>query len=108
MKFFRWSDLPRDTSFFAVIDEKPALAVSLILTNSKIAWLEAFVGNPDADKEKRRAATKELLKYLESIASGFGATKIICMGPCPALTSYYEGLGFKKTATVDTLLKEIC
>lgn len=107
MKFFRWTDLPQDTSFFATVDDVPVLACSLILTNSGMAWLEGFVGNPEAAGPARREATKAFLEFLEHVAKSHGARKILCMGPCPELTAYYESIGFRKTATVDTLIKEI-
>lgn len=107
IKFFKWSDLPEDTSYVAFVDDKPALAVSLILTNSKLAWIEAFVGNPDVKPEERRPVTKKLLAYLEDIAKSFGAKKLFCMSPNPLLTGYYNSLGFKKTESVEALIKEI-
>lgn len=107
MKFFKWSDLPKDTSYIAYMDNEPVLSVSLNLMNSKFVWVEAFVGNPEAKGAARRKSTKLLLGFLEGVAKDHGASKLICFGPCPELTEYYRHLGFEKTATVDTLIKEI-
>lgn len=104
---FNWSDLPAERSFFAVVDDEPVLAVSLMLGESKIAWIEAFVGNPEFDCDRRQVTTKMLLVFLEGVAKDHGATKLFCMSPNLSLSDYYARLGFRKTGTVDTFIKEI-
>ena len=96
-----------DTSFICEVDEVRCLFVSLILTNTKLAWVENFIGNPSLKGDIRQRATKYLLEYLESFAKAVECKRLFCMAPNEPLRDYYEKIGFKETAKVFTLTKEI-
>lgn len=107
IKWFTWKDFPQDTSYFALVNGEPALAISLIVTNSSFAWLEGFVGNPAIGREYRRKATLAFAEFLAREAKMHGKTKLITMAAEPKLTEYFHNLGFRTTGRVDVLIKGI-
>lgn len=104
---FSFETLNTCQTFLLRIAGVPALCVTMIATRARIAWIEAFAGNPAISTARRRKFTPLLLAYLEKRAKIGGAKKLFCMSPHPVLTEYYEGLGFVKTASVDAMIKEI-
>lgn len=104
---FCLDDLKQSKTYLLKIAGLAALCATVISTSARIAWVEAYVGNPAIPNGQRAKYTPRLLSYIEAAAVQSGAKKIMCFGPNEKLTAYYTGLGFRKTASVDILIKEI-
>lgn len=100
--------MPLNSSFIAEIDEVPALAVCLYLTNTpEVAYVENFVGNPELKGTSRKEATNILLNHITKFAFEMGYKRLLCMSEKPILKAHYEKIGFTKTLDgVATFIKE--
>jgi hypothetical protein len=95
-----------ETSFLLSIEGVPAVAVSLIVTNARIGWLDNLVSNPNVRK-RRAEGLRFLQAAMELVAEGRGLKRLFCMSLKPSTSRLYRSLGYRKTANVDTLIKEI-
>lgn len=96
-----------DSLYMAHVGDEPVLGVALITTDACYNQLEVFIGNPDAAIDTRRAATKDFLAQLEEISKSRGKRKLVCFAPNERLKEYYEKLGFRKTLSVEGMIKEL-
>lgn len=103
------SMMPIDSSFIAEIDGKPALAITIYLTNCKeVAYLENFVGNPAMKGSDRRVASHILLDHVQKFAKARGFRNLLCMAHKPQLERRYVELGYRQTlGGVSTFLRNL-
>lgn len=103
------SMMPEESSFVLELEGKPILAITLYLTNSvQIAWIDNLIGNPEITGNKRREATKMLVKYVEDFAREKGYKSTLCFSEKDKLVNYYQTLGYHPTLrNVTTLIKEL-
>jgi hypothetical protein len=69
----------------------------LYLTNSKVAYLDCFVSNPNAPKEQRHNAFEEIVSTLLRDADRCGVKLIVCQTKHKAIERLTEKFGFKGT-----------
>lgn len=95
--------LTKDSTFILENEVgEPWLCWTLFLTNSKIAWIEGLISNPEL-KQGRKDAIKHLHKYIEVFAKGLGYKKIFGMSANEKIAHLTEyDLGYKKTCTTIT------
>lgn len=90
--------MPLESSFVAEVDGRPALAVALYLTNTpELAYVENFIGNPQAKGVARREAAYALSHHIANFAKGRGFRRLMCLTEKPALKTRYMELGFHPT-----------
>lgn len=90
--------MPEESSFIAEIDGRPALAISLYLTNTpEICYVENFIGNPDLKGLSRNSASHLLINHIEKFASSLGYKRLICLAHKEQLKNHYQKLGGVKT-----------
>lgn len=74
----------------------PGLAAGWLLqTDTKIAILEPFIANPNADKYDRDEALNKLLVRLELMAGQLGYTHVYGFSTSPTMIKRALDLGFK-------------
>lgn len=92
------SMMPLESSFVAEINNEPALAVAVYLTNTPaLAYVENFIGNPKTKGEERKQASHVLAAHLCSFAKARGYQRLLCMTEKPILMAHYHKLGFTPT-----------
>lgn len=81
--------------------ESSGLALLMVsvhfLPEVSFAWIENFCGEPGLKGERRREATKELLKFIEDQCRLQGYEFLFCLSHHEKLSQRYQELGFKKT-----------
>lgn len=82
-----------ETSYILEIDNLPALFISLIFTNTKIAFLENYCGNPEF-KGKRLEAVQYLIQHLEKTAKDNGYIALVTFAYKEKLVKQFEAYGF--------------
>jgi hypothetical protein len=75
-------------------EEIPIVAGFLYLTNSKVAWLEWIVSNPDYRENDRKEAIELLINTLEQIAIEQGYKIILSIGRNKGLIETHKKLGY--------------
>lgn len=99
--------LPNSTFILEVAGE-PMMSVSLILTNTPIAWIENLVSNPHQKGALRVSAVNEMELFLQRFAKDQGYKRLFGMSKQEKLIKRYKGLGYTMTAEkVVTFTKEI-
>jgi len=97
-----------ETSYIMYYNNQPILSVSLLLTNTPIAWVDNYIGNPEHKGSIRKECGNVLLRHLEEVAKSNGKDRMICMSINEKTTKRYLELGFIKTASnVDTFVKGV-
>ena len=71
---------------------KPLVAGFLYLTNSKVAWTEWIVGDPN--QRGKKEATTLLIESLENIARDTGAEIILSIGRNETIKKIHRNLGY--------------
>lgn len=74
--------------------EEPVMAGFLYLTNSKVAWLEWIVSNPDYREDDRKEALELLINTLENVAISQGYEIILSIGRNKGLIETHKKLGY--------------
>lgn len=87
------------------IDEIDVCAGFLYLTNSKIAWIEYLVSNPNYKNKDRKQAISMTIKRLCEIASELGYEAIFSSVKNQHLIKHFEEIGFSKDNTTEMTLK---
>ena len=72
----------------------PIAAGFLYLTNSKVAWLEWIVSNPDYRESDRKEALELLINTLEEIARSQDYSIILSIGRNKGLIETHKKLGY--------------
>jgi hypothetical protein len=75
-------------------EKTPIVAGFLYLTNSKVAWLEWIVSNPDYREDDRKEAIELLINTLEKIAIEQGYKIILSIGRNKGLINTHKKLGY--------------
>ena len=88
--------LPQDGTGGLMIenDGLPIVAGFLYLTNSKVAWIEWIISNPEYKDNNRKEAIQLLINSLEDVARSTGAEIILSVGRNKSLLNIHEGLGY--------------
>lgn len=98
-----------ETTWVLELAGRPALSVSLILTNvSEYCMVDNFVGNPALKGPERASASFYLLQYIEDYARTLGYRRLFCISYRSKLKELYERLGFGRTLDdVSTFVKNL-
>lgn len=100
--------LPSGSTFIIRKDDTPLACVTVFLTNSKLAWVDNLVGNPEYKNEDRKLAISKLQEFIENFVSLKGYTRLFCMSIKDKTTNRYMELGYKPTcSSITGLVKEI-
>ena len=101
--------MPLESTFVAEWEGKPLLSVTLYLTNCKeIAFVENFIGDPEAKGPLRKEAGQVLQRYIEKWAKAAGYNRLMCTLLTEPLKPRYEELGYKTGVSgVSLMVKEI-
>ena len=101
--------IPVDTTFVAVINNTPAVAVSLYPTNClAFCYIDGFVGNPALKGPQRQEVARHLVQYTEEYAKRRGFARLIALSSIPILTSRYTTWGYAPVdKPVSVLVKEL-
>lgn len=74
--------------------DQPIMVGFLYLTNSKVAWLEWIVSNPDYREDDRKEALELLINTLENVAISQGYEIILSIGRNKGLIETHKKLGY--------------
>lgn len=101
--------VPAESTWVLELDNRPALAVSLIYTNiSEYCYVENFIGNPELKGVQRKVGGHHLLKYISEVARARGYRRLLCLGYKNAVKRRYLELGFKSTLdNLSSFVKEV-
>jgi hypothetical protein len=80
--------VPVDSTFVLEIEGCPVLSGSVFTTNTGMALLENFIGNPEF-KKQRKAYSKQLVDYMADYAKQKGFDRIVAITYSPKLAKYY-------------------
>jgi hypothetical protein len=100
--------VPLDSTFILEISGQPVLSGSVFTTNTSMALLENFIGNPDF-KKQRKAYSKQLVDYMADYAKSKGFERVVAITYSPKLAKYYAN-DFKLRMTFENvacLVREI-
>jgi hypothetical protein len=75
-------------------DSKPIAAGFLYLTNSKVAWTEWIISDPNYRNEDRIECLKMVVQGLEDIAINSGYKIILSVGRNKSLLNIHKELGY--------------
>lgn len=75
-------------------NNKPIIAGFLYTTNSKVAWVEWIVSDPDYREKDRKQAMELLIQGIESVAKNSGFELILSIGRSKGLIETHEKLGY--------------
>lgn len=101
--------LPCESTFIVEDAGIPALCVTVIMTNTTVAWVDNLVASPAFNPSaERKLAVAFLNESIEGFCRVRGYTKLFCMAHKEGLVLRYNELGYKKTCeNIRTFLKEI-
>ena len=98
---WEWPVLPRHmlpdngkSGYMVEKDDKLIVCGFLYLTNSKIAWLEWIVSNPDYREKDRKQAIELLIKGAENVCKNQGIRYIFSIGRSQHLINTHKQLGY--------------
>jgi hypothetical protein len=104
-KWWRWPEVSRDTlplnGLGGIMVYKDGINIAagfLYLSNSKVAWLDWIVSNPEYKDKDRKEALELLINTLEEVAKQQGYSVIITITKSKHLIDTHKKLGY----TVDT------
>jgi hypothetical protein len=81
------------------INNVPTVAGFLYLTNSKVAWIEWVVSDPDYKEKNKKEAIELLITTLEMVARSQGAEIILSIGRNKSLLNIHENMGYNVDKT---------
>jgi hypothetical protein len=100
-KAWGWPDMNKDLmpmdglgGLLVEKDGKPISAGFLYLTNSKVAWTEWIVSDPDYREDDRKESLSILVKGLEDVAITNGYKIILSIGRNKGLLNIHKELGY--------------
>lgn len=96
------SMVPIDSTFILEIEGQSVLSGSLFKTNTGMALLENFIGNPDF-KKQRKAYSKQLIDYLTNYAKQQGFERVVAITYSSKLAKYYAN-DFKLKVTFENVI----
>ena len=77
------------------VEGKPVIAGFLYLTNSKVAWMEWIISDPEYKDKNRSEALELLINSLEDVARSTGAEVILSIGRNDSLLNMHKKLGYQ-------------
>lgn len=109
---WEWTPLVRDflpedgTGGFMIYsdDDQPVCAGFMYLTNSKVAWIEFIVSNPNYKRPDRNELIKQLILYLTEQCRELGYEFAYTSTKHSALINKFESVGFTKGTVGSTEL----
>ena len=100
-KWWRWPEVSKDTlpmngigGLMVYKDDILIVAGFLYLSNSKVAWLDWIVSNPQYRQSDRKDALEVLIMGLEDVAISQGYNTIISIARNKSLINIHEQLGY--------------
>jgi len=100
-KWWRWPEVSKETlplngcgGIMVCKGEIPVAAGFLYLSNSKVAWLDWIVSNPQYREVDRKDALEMLIKSLEWVAKLEGYSIIISIARNKSLINIHKKLGY--------------
>jgi hypothetical protein len=100
-KWWRWPEVSKETlplngcgGVMVCKGEIPVAAGFLYLSNSKVAWLDWIVSNPQYREVDRKDALEMLIKSLEWVAKLEGYSIIISIARNKSLINIHKKLGY--------------
>ena len=80
--------------FMVEKNNRPIIAGFLYTTNSKVAWVEWIVSDPEYRESDRKEAMELLIKGIESVAVNSGFEVILSVGRSKGLIETHRKLGY--------------
>jgi hypothetical protein len=80
--------------FMVEKNNKPIIAGFLYTTNSKVAWVEWVVSDPDYRESDRKQAMELLINGIENVAKNSGFKVILSIGRSKGLIETHRKLGY--------------
>ena len=100
-KWWRWPELSKDVlpmngtgGLMICKGYVPIAAGFLYLTNSKVAWLDWIVSNPDYRENDRKQSLILLINGLEEVAKNQGCNTIISITRSNSLINIHKSLDY--------------
>ena len=100
-KWWRWPELSKDVlpmngagGLMICKGDMPIAAGFLYLTNSKVAWLDWIVSNPDYRENDRKQSLILLINGLEKVAKNQGCNTIISITRSNSLINIHKSLDY--------------
>jgi len=100
-KWWRWPAVSKETlplngcgGVMVCKGEIPVAAGFLYLSNSKVAWLDWIVSNPQYRESDRKEALEMLIKALENVARQENYSIIISIARNKSLINIHKKLGY--------------
>jgi hypothetical protein len=100
-----WTPPPQDFlpnhgtgGFMVQKNEKPIVAGFIYLSNSKTAWVELVISDPEYQEDDRKDAIKLLISELEEFAKSLGYKYLLTMGRNESLIEIHKTLGWETDA----------
>jgi len=97
-----WTPPPKDFlpnhgtgGFMVQKKDTPIVAGFVYLSNSKTAWLELIISNPDYREDDRKDAIKLLISELEEFARSLGYKYLLTMGRSENLIETHKSMGWE-------------
>jgi hypothetical protein len=75
-------------------EETPIMAGFLYLSNSKVAWMDWIVSNPEYKEKDRKEALELLISSLEEVARQQGYNIVLSITRNKSLIQSHEKLGY--------------
>jgi len=85
---------PEEIPKFGMIEDNVACGF-LVNTDVNVAFLEAFITNPEAASSLRDKALRQISKWAIHLASTLGVKRVVFISKEPTLTLRGKDLGFK-------------
>lgn len=113
-KWWRWQAPPREClpneglgGIMVYKDSIPVCAGFLYFTNSKMAWLEFIVSNPEYRDKDRKEALQLLIHELTGIAQRKGYKAVFASVKNKSLINHYEACGYTVNKDCAELVKAV-
>ena len=100
--------MPDESTFIWIWRTVPVFSVSLILTNTHLAWIENLVANPDFRHPDRGLMVDQGMSEVMEMCKQRGLKKVFCMSVSDKTDRRFKKFGFMPSAHgVTTMVKEI-
>lgn len=100
-KIWKWPTMSKDLlplngcgGLMICKEEVPIVAGFLYLSNSKVAWLDWIISNPDYKEQDRKDALELLISSLEQVATQQGYSIVISIARHKGLINTHKKLGY--------------
>ena len=100
-KWWKWPEMNKDLlplngcgGLMVYKEETPIMAGFLYLSNSKVAWMDWIVSNPEYKEKDRKEALELLISSLEEVARQQGYNIVLSITRNKSLIQSHEKLGY--------------